>query len=427
METMSGRMKALFGLQVFVLAIFLLLTGAGTAIGAGEDVRQDIITRSPWADIRAYGAVGDGTTDDSTAINRALQDSRFVFVPPGFDFYVGAATIRVPADTVLFGSGRASRITSDTTGHAVEVGTPGKAITDVSVHGLYISAPKASAVFYVTGARRSEFFDLVLNDASSGIGLYIHAETGSGVYRSSFRDIYSSGTRNPFRFEGDGDGSRKPRVNLCTFENLIAPSILEGGTGFDVTDASGNVFISCGAESMARNVTGFRFSGCQRTSLVGGWSENRGHGSADLNMAGQTNDYGVAFLGFRYGRSVVDEDSIAITNVIRKNARNGSTPVMESFVRGDTRERFRLLPSGKMEWGPGTGPTDTSLYRDVSGSLKTGGVFTADNLKRGPGSPEGSVPGNTGDIYIRIDGGKGTTFYVKESGSPWTVTGWAAK
>jgi hypothetical protein len=43
----------------------------------------------------------------------------------------------------------------------------------------------------------------------------------------------------------------------------------------------------------------------------------------------------------------------------------------------------------------------------------------------GSGSPEGVVAAHAGSTYRRVDGGAGTTFYVKESGSG--NTGWAAK
>jgi hypothetical protein len=49
-----------------------------------------------------------------------------------------------------------------------------------------------------------------------------------------------------------------------------------------------------------------------------------------------------------------------------------------------------------------------------------------DYIHRGSGSPEGVVLAPRGHLYLRDDGGAGTTFYVKESGDTLT-TGWAAK
>lgn len=45
-------------------------------------------------------------------------------------------------------------------------------------------------------------------------------------------------------------------------------------------------------------------------------------------------------------------------------------------------------------------------------------------VRTGTGSPEGSVVGVKGDIFLRSDGGAGTTFYVKQSGTG--DTGWSA-
>lgn len=46
-------------------------------------------------------------------------------------------------------------------------------------------------------------------------------------------------------------------------------------------------------------------------------------------------------------------------------------------------------------------------------------------ISSGTGSPEGAVTANPGSIWLRSDGGSGTTLYVKESGSG--NTGWVAK
>ena len=59
-----------------------------------------------------------------------------------------------------------------------------------------------------------------------------------------------------------------------------------------------------------------------------------------------------------------------------------------------------------------------SLYKG-DGNLG-GGIIT------GAGAPEGSVHAIVGMLYLRTDGGAGSTLYVKESGNG-TNTGWAAK
>lgn len=48
-----------------------------------------------------------------------------------------------------------------------------------------------------------------------------------------------------------------------------------------------------------------------------------------------------------------------------------------------------------------------------------------DYIHRGEGSPEGVVEAPVGHLYLRSDGGAGTTMYVKESGV--LSTGWVGK
>jgi hypothetical protein len=53
------------------------------------------------------------------------------------------------------------------------------------------------------------------------------------------------------------------------------------------------------------------------------------------------------------------------------------------------------------------------------------GVTTQDTrIRAGTGTPEAVVTGNVADLFLRTDGGAGTSFYVKESGAG--NTGWAA-
>jgi hypothetical protein len=55
-----------------------------------------------------------------------------------------------------------------------------------------------------------------------------------------------------------------------------------------------------------------------------------------------------------------------------------------------------------------------SLVRQIAGAYR-----------QGHGSPEGVVTAPVGSAYLDLDGGAGTTFYVKETGTG--NTGWVAK
>ena len=52
-----------------------------------------------WANVRKFGAMGDGVTDDTAAVQKAIDSSRVVYLPLGF--YVVNDTIRMKPDTVI--------------------------------------------------------------------------------------------------------------------------------------------------------------------------------------------------------------------------------------------------------------------------------------------------------------------------------------
>lgn len=54
------------------------------------------------------------------------------------------------------------------------------------------------------------------------------------------------------------------------------------------------------------------------------------------------------------------------------------------------------------------------------------GVIGYVPIFQGTGTPEGAITASRGAIFLRTDGGTGTTFYVKETGDA-TNTGWVAK
>lgn len=51
--------------------------------------------------------------------------------------------------------------------------------------------------------------------------------------------------------------------------------------------------------------------------------------------------------------------------------------------------------------------------------------LSGSRIYSGKGTPEGTLNGNVGDLYLRTDGGTSTTLYVKETGTG--LTGWIAK
>lgn len=102
----------------------------------------------------------------------------------------------------------------------------------------------------------------------------------------------------------------------------------------------------------------------------------------DANVTGDTNPRhhvqadGATFWG--PGNAALDASlSRSGTNVLLTNSEldftvpNSSFDYLDCRITGDSTERFAVHADGKHRWGPGNAATDTVLYRNSAGELKT--------------------------------------------------------
>ena len=73
-----------------------------------SNAQENQIKLNGVVDVRAFGAKGDGVTDDAAAFTAALAVSRHLVVPAGT--YRLASTVTLPENTVLQGAGRRASI-----------------------------------------------------------------------------------------------------------------------------------------------------------------------------------------------------------------------------------------------------------------------------------------------------------------------------
>lgn len=91
--------------------------------------------------------------------------------------------------------------------------------------------------------------------------------------------------------------------------------------------------------------------------------------------------------------------------------------INDGDIRNDDR-LFVLSADGNV----GVGTPEPREKLEVAGNVKVGDVV----IRSGVGPPEGVVAGGVGDLYLRVDGGEGSTLYVKESGGN-SRQGWRAR
>lgn len=81
----------------------------GAALGAAA-LLGGWAARAKAEPVSKYGAVGDGVTDDTKAINAALKEARVVSLEPSKGGYKVEGTLEIPSDTVLVGCGYPGRL-----------------------------------------------------------------------------------------------------------------------------------------------------------------------------------------------------------------------------------------------------------------------------------------------------------------------------
>ncbi|WP_323143694.1 glycosyl hydrolase family 28-related protein [Massilia phyllosphaerae] len=77
------------------------VTAALPARDGTRQVMRTLPATRDWASVRSFGARGDGVSDDTAAIQKAIDSRRTVYLPLGI--YVVNDTIRLKPDTVLIG------------------------------------------------------------------------------------------------------------------------------------------------------------------------------------------------------------------------------------------------------------------------------------------------------------------------------------
>lgn len=135
------------------------------ALGTMPDRRKPVVAALPpvseWTNVRTLGAKGDAETDDTAAIQAAINAHRVVYLPSGF--YKVSDTLRLRPDTVLVGLNPSTtqiRLADESEGYQ-GVGAPKALIASAKggaaiLSGIGVSTgginPRASAIVWKSGA-----------------------------------------------------------------------------------------------------------------------------------------------------------------------------------------------------------------------------------------------------------------------------------
>lgn len=401
--------------------------------------------------VKKFGAVGDGTTDDTAAIQAALTAGGTVYFPAGT--YLVTDTLSITsAGVTLVGESRESTTINLDIG---DTGSDGIAWTFAGPGYLIGGGVRDITVKAATD--RADVRDVLSFQRPSRVVIERARIRGGARYGISF-DLAISSALIDTRIEENGDAgwfvgattstSTSVRADGCYFRET------RDGPGVDLdtlgAEISGCVFESNGQDTPANGYGALvrrgyaTFTGCY-------WENNA---ATDL-MAGTEDTTHLVVAGFHSlvgPYTEAESGHVFIGQYVRSAALLGGKYDTRSFS-------IKIHPSASQVYGLGMkwNPNEPEMS-DGSDIMTKGGIYligmdSATGLHyafgridgkfrnadfqqigwtdttvvdvAGEGSPEGVVAGGVGSIYRRTDGGAGTTLYVKESGT--STSGWVAK
>lgn len=370
----------------------------------------------------AYGATGDGVTDDTTAINLAYAAAvtaggGTIYFPSG-TYRTSGSGLNINTNTrvEIRGYGATLKPDASSTALTVDPGTLGGGALGGTFRGFRIQSTgsQTQTAIKVRNCLRWRFSDLRIDSGSIAI---LISNDGSGGYNedNQFDNIYISSSNTGVKFEVINGAGASFEEN--TFVHVSISGCSNGiyiGTGCDMgnvsfyatklwaTNPGSQVCLYC--DGRMADMTGFfhfeSLSGSGNTAISLG-PNTTFQNQANLNCG---------FLG-AWGTKIVKDAALTLPLHYQDGPfhyQGGATGGNTISLRRDTDTADRVsMTLTSILYGPGGSTTPTQ------------GLFT------GSGTPEGSKTASVGSIYLRSDGGAGTSFYVKESGVG--NTGWVAK
>ena len=307
------------------------------------------MTTGAIANVLDFGAVGDGITDDTAAIQAAINSSaNSIYIPEG-DYVITGITI--PSATTITGDGGGitaytSRLIYAGSGVAVDLsGTSGTPTRKSVLRDFKIDCTgAATAAVKLTSAREHTLERVGVHDnGTAAKGFYLEGQVNFGVYINTFTQCEAVGFTHGLYVDGDITNSGTLRANSNAFDRCRFDSNTTGVLvrGCDTVDFYGT---HCETNTTGVVVEGYSDgSSAIRVNYFGGYLENT---TADIDStdASPGGNGGIRFYGTRFiavaAGSILNSDvtrgQLRVDTVFELTIASGEVTITQAFHKIDT-------------------------------------------------------------------------------------------
>jgi len=328
-----------------------LLAGAGVMAvgGSGKSADAATVATPDWLNVMNYGAAGDGTTDDTAALQQAISAAapgQVVYLPVGV--YSVSYPLSVPNGVIVQGSYSLQQSGNETSSDWGAVLKPTSSFSNSATE-----YPGSAVFICLTGTARQHFQSFLIDGSASATGV----DGIAGYGNSSAVIIDGVGV---YAATGNGVGAYQSSSSAFPdgwlLQNVVCQNITGIGFALDSTDLTAvNCHAqTCGGDAWSVYGANSRFIGCR----------------ADLSANGFTVDA----TGGDPGNAFNDSYSF-IGCGTQRNRRNGLN-IVDAYT--------------------GTSPMAANI-------LVTGCSFDGDGIN-GTSSTSGTAPGGGGYAGIAVNG-----------------------
>jgi len=422
--------------------------GGSTPVGAvNRTINQKL---EETVSVGDFGAVGDGTTDDTTAIQNALNASSVLNFVAGKTYKITSVLTKT-GDIIINGNNAVFNVTGDINGFSFSSG-------NVIFNNIVITrngSPQTSTLAAIVTTNPISTYFSNVNVAYFHIGFNFATTTALTLVQdcsaqqctTGFQNTSTPGSATTTVFDrcyalSCGTGYYLYNVTDGEFRNCAVDI---GSLSYTVTNTNAFTLSSCGSINFyvshiegnpyAGNFTCYSFTNTDSVNIIGDDIDIY-QNSNTTTLFSVYNTSHVNILGCRQTTYATQPTTIRY-QMITDNVAN--TNYLYSFNNKfvDTNCTIRQGNSGSGNVGVSwvtenntPNSTNPNAYKltGTNNGVATNTFAPGDGTPiwtSGSGSPNGVVTAVVGSMFTRTDGGTSTTLYVKESGSG--NTGWVAK